>query len=145
MVLKKTVLCKSLADTKSFAQSVASSASAGMCFALYGDLGAGKTTFAQYFIKHILQNDNIDIPSPTFPIVQIYEFPRIVHMDCYRIEDQNEFLNLGVDEIIGESITLIEWPEKISNFLPANTISVRFSVESHDNRRIEIDCAGLCC
>jgi tRNA threonylcarbamoyladenosine biosynthesis protein TsaE len=88
--------------------------------AIEGEMGAGKTTTVAALIQAA------DIThfegSPTFAIVQSYHSPirgNIYHLDCYRIEDQEELINLGLEELIEENATFfIEWPEKINEILP---------------------------
>ncbi len=130
-------ICNSLDQTKVVAEYFSQFATPGQCFALYGNLGFGKTTFTKYFIKSLNQNI-IDIGSPTFNIIQTYQsnIAEIWHIDCYRMKSKEEFYELGIDEAFPLYITIIEWPEIIENFLPKNTIKVRFS-KNKDQRIIE--------
>ena len=99
-------------------------ARAGDCFALFGDLGAGKTTFSRGFIQKILQT-NEEIPSPTFTIVQTYEIEDIelYHFDLYRLENEEEIWELGWEEI-QSGISLIEWQQRAKNYLPKNRVEI---------------------
>ena len=124
-----------LEDTKNLAESFAKDVKIGDCFALYGDLGAGKSTFARYFIQYILPNLT-NIPSPTFTIMQQYDND-ILHVDCYRLESENEAIEIGLHEFFASSISLIEWPEKISGLLPRNVKKLYFSIVD-DKRIVEI-------
>lgn len=133
----KRFICNSLEDTKAAAEYFAEQSVPGQCFALYGNLGFGKTTFVQYFIKSL--NPEISaVNSPTFNIVQIYPAPKceIIHIDCYRLRSEEEFFEIGIEELFSSSITLIEWPEIIENILPANTTKLKFS-KDNDTRIIE--------
>lgn len=95
--------------------------------ALSGDLGAGKTTFVQQ-LAHFLGITEV-VTSPTFTIMKGYDisrnsrFSKLVHMDAYRIEEINEVEPLRLNELMENKNTLIciEWAEKISQVLPANT------------------------
>ncbi len=104
----------------------------GDCFALFGDLGAGKTTFSRGFIQAILQT-NEEIPSPTFTIVQTYEIDdeTLYHFDLYRLENEEEIWELGWEEI-GDGISLIEWPERAKKYLPKNRVelNIKFNAAS---------------
>ena len=124
-----------LEDTKKLAESFAKNAKIGDCFALYGDLGAGKSTFARYFIQYLLPNIE-NIPSPTFTIMQQYDND-ILHVDCYRLESENEAIEIGLHEFFASSISLIEWPEKISRILPQDVKKLYFSLLD-DKRTVEI-------
>ncbi len=99
-------------------------ASKGDCFLLFGDLGAGKTTFARGFINEKMGFDD-EIPSPTFTILQTYENDdfHINHFDLYRIENKEEIWELGWEEI-QNSISLIEWPQRAENYIPKQRIEI---------------------
>lgn len=133
-------ICYSLEDTKQAAIYFAQFAKVGQCFALHGDLGSGKTTFAGDLIKHL--NPKItSVSSPTFTIIQTYpcDICDIWHADCYRLKSEDEFYELGLNEAFDHSITIIEWPEIIHDFLPNNTINIFF--EDHGNyKKITADC-----
>lgn len=128
----------SLEDTKKIAIMVAQDASVGDCFALYGDLGAGKTTFASYFIQCISPTIE-SVCSPTFTIVQTYKAPicDIWHVDCYRLESEDEFQELGLHEAFDNCITIIEWPEIIEHHLPDNITIIKF-LSMYEKRKIYI-------
>ena len=103
-------------ELKTKAENIANSVEIPSNILLYGDLGAGKTTFAQFFIKHLL-GDNTVVTSPTFNIVQIYNYKKcdIWHVDLYRINNETELDNLGIYEAMTQNICIIEWPEIIAN------------------------------
>jgi tRNA threonylcarbamoyladenosine biosynthesis protein TsaE len=115
--------------------------------ALVGDLGAGKTTFARALIAAFAAGAGEappEVPSPTFTLVQTYEFPRATlwHFDLYRIERPEDALELGIEEALAEGIALIEWPERLGPLLPARRIEVRLAFAGKgDARRIEIAAA----
>lgn len=110
--------------TLKFGARIADFAQSGDCFALFGDLGAGKTTFSRGFIQAILQT-NEEIPSPTFTIVQTYEIDdeTLYHFDLYRLENEEEIWELGWEEI-SNGISLIEWPERAKKYLPKNRVEI---------------------
>ena len=125
--MKATFILNSQDDTKSLAEDMAKNAKVGDCFALYGQLGAGKSTFARYFIQYLLPNVT-EVPSPTFTIMQQYEYGtcEILHVDCYRLNSSSDTRDLGLLELIPYSISLIEWPERIEKALPKNCIKLYF-------------------
>lgn len=131
----KKFICNSLDDTQKAAEYFSEFAKPGQCFALYGNLGFGKTTFAQYLIKTL--NPKIEnIISPTFNIIQTYpsKIAEIWHIDCYRLKSADEFYDLGIDEAFLDCITVVEWPEIIGDLLPSDVIKIQFSKIS--NQRI---------
>lgn len=141
--------CITLEDTAKAARQFSNLACVGSCFALYGDLGYGKTTFTKYFIQSI-NPTIIDVSSPTFTIVQIYDTQiynkafqkniEIWHVDCYRLKSEDEFFELGLEEAFQSSITIIEWPEIIQHLLPKNTIRIKFSLDICNNNSRIISC-----
>lgn len=124
-------LCDTLSQTLEVAKYFSRYAKKGCCFALYGDLGIGKTTFSKFLIQSL--NPKIEnVTSPTFNIVQIYECPitEIWHVDCYRLKSESEIVELGLEEAFASCITIIEWPEIVENFLPSDTIRLCFSLKN---------------
>jgi tRNA threonylcarbamoyladenosine biosynthesis protein TsaE len=129
------------ADTEQFASQFISSLPRGSVVALHGDLGAGKTVFARGAARGLGITGAVS--SPTYTIVQEYDLPgggRFYHLDLYRISDEYAALGFGVDEFLDDknSITLLEWPERISGLLPPETIHLRLSHCSTKHRKIEI-------
>ena len=104
-------------------------ARAGDVVALYGDLGAGKTTLARSLIRHLVGPDT-EAPSPTFTLVQTYSGPAfpIWHFDLYRLEHPGEARELGLEEAV-DGLALIEWPERLGAYLPAQRLEIRLSYD----------------
>jgi len=106
----------------------------GDCLALSGDLGAGKSTLARAFLRALADDDELEVPSPTFTLVQSYDLRiPVAHFDLYRLGDASELDELGFDEALSSGICLVEWPEMADALLPADRISLRF--EHQDNGR----------
>lgn len=126
------------AATRQLGEDLALSIRAGDCIALSGDLGAGKSTLARALIRAFADDDVLEVPSPTFTLVQTYEarLP-ISHFDLYRLADPSELDELGLDEALENGIALIEWPERAGENLPANLIRIAFSHEA-SGRRVAI-------
>ena len=112
--------------------------------ALAGDLGAGKTTFARGLIAAFAAEAGQpppEVPSPTFTLVQTYEFPRATlwHFDLYRIERPEDALELGIEEAFADGIALVEWPERLGALLPARRIEVSLAFGAGpDCRRVTL-------
>ena len=110
-------------------------------FAFHADMGAGKTTF----ITAVLNAMGIeDVQgSPTYSLVNVYEsqmFGRVNHFDLYRIEDELEALDIGIEEMLySDDMSFIEWPEKIKNLLPDNVIWSYIRVNEDDSRTLTVD------
>jgi tRNA threonylcarbamoyl adenosine modification protein YjeE len=98
---------------------------------LAGALGAGKSTLARRLIRRLAGDAALEVPSPTFTLVQTYETGRapVVHADLYRVEDPAELDEIGWDDFGNDPILLIEWPERAAGHLPADRLQVTLSIE----------------
>ena len=97
---------------------------------LVGTLGAGKTRLVQGIAK-AAQVDAVDVTSPTFTLLQSYRGDRnLHHLDAYRIQDEEEFLQLGVDELFDEANawTLVEWADRVHTSMPTDTVWMRLLI-----------------
>ncbi|MCB1436456.1 MAG: tRNA (adenosine(37)-N6)-threonylcarbamoyltransferase complex ATPase subunit type 1 TsaE [Rhodobiaceae bacterium] len=111
-----------------FAADLAPSLRPGDVIALYGALGAGKSTFARALIRAIAAPQVIgEVPSPTFTLVQAYDLQRlpVAHFDLYRLSDPGELDELGFDDALEHDLVLIEWPEHAGATLPAGRLDLR--------------------
>jgi len=127
------------AATLRFGEDMALAVRRGDYLALNGDLGAGKSTFARALIRAIADDAFLEVPSPTFTLVQSYDLRiPVAHFDLYRIADAAEIDELGFDEALSDGICLVEWPEKGSGALPADGIALTFTQEG-EGRRVTID------
>ena len=136
----------SIKETNKIATEFAASLGGGDIVLLYGELGSGKTSFAKAVAKALKISDIVS--SPTFTLMNIYQtnnhksIKQLAHIDTYRHENDNDLLEIGIQDYLGEKdvLTLIEWPQKIQNILSNyKTISVYFDHVSTDNRRIRIE------
>ena len=125
----KVFECNTEDDTKHLASCFGKIAKRGDIFALYGTLGAGKSTFARYFIQSL--TDATEVPSPTFTLVQSYDTDdfSIFHYDMYRLKSPEEAYELGIEEAFFTGVNLIEWPEKIGYLLPRNIWKIDISTK----------------
>ena len=116
-------------------------------FALYGKMGAGKTTFIQSICKHLGSDDNVT--SPTFALINEYltkDSGSVFHFDFYRIEKLEEAFDLGYEDYIySGNYCFIEWPEMIETLLPQNFVEVKIEAledNSCSNCRLAITSAA---
>ena len=129
-----------------FAGVVLGSPPVGRAFvlALQGELGAGKTTFAQGFAKGLGVRERV--VSPTFIISRRSVIPKrsrfkfFFHIDCYRLQSPGKISGIGWNDIMSdpENIVLIEWPERVKKLLPKGTKTIRFSHAGRDKRKISL-------
>jgi tRNA threonylcarbamoyladenosine biosynthesis protein TsaE len=115
----------------------------GDVIALWGDLGVGKTTLARVLIQTLV-GEGIDVPSPTFTLVQTYDTANgeVWHCDLYRLEDPEEAFELGLEDAFHHAICLIEWPERLGNLLPQRRIDITFKILDETTREINITLVG---
>jgi len=116
--------------TRRFATDIAGTLEPGDLITLSGDLGAGKTTFARALIRHLAGDAAIEVPSPSFTLVQSYELPHftLVHADLYRVGSAAELAELGFDDVPDGAVVLIEWPDRAAGALPADRLDIAFTL-----------------
>ncbi len=123
------------AHTERVARALGNLLHAGDFVALHGDLGAGKTTFARALIQG-LNPDELEVPSPTFTLVQVYESPKgpLAHLDLYRLSDSSEIYSLGWDEL-RMGIMLVEWPDRLGSLLPPSRVDASLAYGEQEGQR----------
>jgi tRNA threonylcarbamoyl adenosine modification protein YjeE len=118
------------AETLRVAARLAAELHPGDLVTLSGDLGAGKTTFARAAIRALTGDATLDVPSPTYSLIQTYDCPRgrIVHADLYRVNDPAELQELGWDDEAEGAIIFCEWPEKAGQVLAEDRLEARLDM-----------------
>ena len=138
-----TVALANEAAMRRLVTDIAAALEPGDLVTLSGDLGAGKTTFARALIRHLADDAALDVPSPTFTLVQTYVLPRatIVHADLYRIGDPGELAELGIDDLAESAIVLLEWPDRAADALPPDRLDIALMLTESltpNQRQVEI-------
>ncbi len=112
--------------------------------ALAGDLGAGKTTFTQELAKFLGVSETVT--SPTFAVMKIYpleheRFDTLVHIDTYRFENESEAEPLRLKEMFSKdrSVVCVEWPDKISSYVPTDAVRVSIDIGEGEERRVVVE------
>lgn len=130
--------------TRSQKKSETANTPGALVFALIGDLGAGKTTFSKVFLKKLGVKQHIQ--SPTFSIINShpisYEyFEKVFHCDVYRIEQLEELDTLHFKEVLHnpKNIVLIEWADKIKEYLPKDIVWIYFEHDTLETRKVNIN------
>lgn len=131
---------RTLADlgaTTRLGAGIAAALHPGDCVALWGDLGAGKTTLARAILRGLGVTE--DVPSPTFTLVQSYEAPHLLvsHYDLYRLKQPRELEELGFDDALAQGAVLVEWPQRAPEALPPDALHVRLAL-ADDGRRARL-------
>ena len=136
----ETRILRDEAETKALAAELVRRCGPGAVFALHGDLGAGKTRFAQGAAEALGVADLV--ASPTFAIVLEHRTAsggRFAHMDLYRLGDEREAEDLGFEELVESAeASVIEWPDVASGLLPPRTVHVSLDVLPDGSRRATV-------
>lgn len=116
------------AATTRLGAALAGRLAAGEVVLLSGDLGMGKSTLARGLIRALAGDPGLEVPSPTFTLVQAYDtrIP-LQHFDLYRLSSPDELDELGLDEAVADGVVLVEWPEKAGNHLPADMTTIELT------------------
>ena len=129
----------SLEDLSSIASELISSVE-NKTLLFYGQMGVGKTTLIKEICKQLGVLDNIS--SPTFSLVNEYqtsEKAQVFHFDFYRIEEEEEALDMGIEEYFDNNAwCLVEWPENIENLLPLDAVQIHLSILDDEQRNIQL-------
>ena len=131
--------CNSVEETQKFASEFSKNIEMGSIISLNGDLGAGKTTFAQGFARGMGIKQHVG--SPTFKLVSEYhgENMKLFHVDCYRLSGIDDFLNMGGENLLlpESGVCLFEWASVIKELLPDKTIIINFTrFKDNSNKRL---------
>ena len=118
-----------------FGDKLARIAQRGDILLLSGALGAGKSVFARAFLRSFCANPTMEVPSPTYTLVQPYPSPRctVYHFDLWRLNGANDLDELGWDEA-QEGIILVEWPERLENLSLPHALHITLSILSNGCR-----------
>jgi tRNA threonylcarbamoyladenosine biosynthesis protein TsaE len=136
-MMTRTLRLDDLTSVKRIGAALGAALRAGDVLLLSGDLGAGKTELARAVIQARI-GAAIDVPSPTFTLLQTYDAPdlAIVHADLYRIERVADLTELGLDEAMEDCALLVEWPERAMGLWPASRLEVTLSIDGLGPARI---------
>jgi len=143
--LTKTVESKNSSQTFDLGKTVGASVDIGICIALKGELGAGKTTFVQGFAKGLGVSEKYYITSPTFNIINQYPVNSLTlcHLDLYRLASVEELEYTGFDDLIDNNhILIIEWPELLEEINFKFDIEINFKFDEDYNRVLSFFASG---
>ncbi|MCI6479115.1 MAG: tRNA (adenosine(37)-N6)-threonylcarbamoyltransferase complex ATPase subunit type 1 TsaE [Candidatus Treponema excrementipullorum] len=133
-----TFVTKTAEETITLGKRIGEKLTPGAVLALEGTLAAGKTTITKGIAEALGITENIT--SPTFTLISEYEgrLP-LYHMDVYRLDSAEDFINLGTEDLLyGKGISIIEWSEKVRSELPKSTITVSLEIQQDGSRTITI-------
>ena len=108
---------------------------------LHGDLGMGKSVFSRAIIRALTEQADLDVPSPTFTLVQTYDTPKrdnkgdVYHFDLYRLKDPEELYEIGWEDALASGILLVEWPDRLGYLTPKQAIHITLAAGNTANSR----------
>ena len=137
----RVVSTHSAIETSALGYRIGQQLSANSILSLFGELGAGKTTFVKGLARAVAGVTESEVVSPTFVYLHIYDGPRrLYHFDLYRLACGEEFLSMGFDEMLtAGGVCCIEWAERIEGLLPENQIRITLEHAGEDKRRIILE------
>jgi tRNA threonylcarbamoyladenosine biosynthesis protein TsaE len=134
--MNKAWISNSEEETANIAVEIANSIQTPAIICLNGDMGAGKTAFSRAFIRHIMGDDELIVPSPTYTLAQTYADDTIWHFDLYRLDSPEQLYDIGWEEALDAKLCLIEWPQRLGHLRPSNGIDITIEVLSDTQRQI---------
>ena len=138
-LMKHDFISSSQEETTNFGAMLANAVVPDNIIAIQGDLGAGKTTLIKGLAATLANIDPASVNSPTFNYLNIYQGPiTFYHFDLYRLKDEKDFFKMGFLEFLSGGICCIEWPERIAQILPKETIWVHLKYQNDHKRHITI-------
>jgi tRNA threonylcarbamoyladenosine biosynthesis protein TsaE len=128
-----------LAATHALAARIAALARPGDAILLEGPLGAGKSEFARAFLRAITASPTLEVPSPTFTLVQTYDSARcpVHHFDLWRLDGPSALAELGWDDMEAD-IRLVEWPDRLGPLAPPDSLTIRLTHTGPESRDSEL-------
>ncbi len=135
-----TVPLEDLAATEAFGRRIAAELRPGDLVTLSGGLGAGKTALARAIVRALSGDPELEVPSPTFTLMQVYDAPKgaVVHADFYRLSGAQELYELGWDETTDAGIAIVEWPERAEEGLKPARLDIALDLASSGSRHERI-------
>ena len=137
--VSRVLVLSDLSATEALAARLAAMARPGDSILLEGPLGAGKTTFARAFLRAAADDPTLEVPSPSFTLVQSYEtkIGTVFHYDLWRIDGAASLVELGWEDAL-DAIVLVEWPDRLGPLRPRDALAIAFRLREGETREAEL-------
>ncbi|MBN8937952.1 MAG: tRNA (adenosine(37)-N6)-threonylcarbamoyltransferase complex ATPase subunit type 1 TsaE [Rhizobiales bacterium] len=128
--LRHSILLANEAATRQLAMDLAMAVQVNDIVTLSGELGSGKSTLARALVRALAEDDKLEVPSPTFAIIQPYDLARfpVIHADLYRVVSPDEITELGWDDVSENALLLVEWPDRLGGALSGDRLEVELAL-----------------
>lgn len=144
MMFEKKIYIENIEQLKIFSDKLAKFIKLGDVITFVGDLGAGKTTLVREIIHSLLSDDNIEVTSPSFNLLHVYNLDNITisHFDLYRLKNLTEAYELGIEDAFFSSVSLIEWPTIVNDILPNDRLEIQLNFVNNSQTGRELTLKG---
>lgn len=124
-------------DTNRLGEALAGELRSGDTMLLDGSLGAGKTVLARSLLRRLAGDATLTVPSPTYTLAHTYDLPwgLVHHFDLYRLDNPEECVELGLEEVFGHDLALVEWPDRLGPLAPPEWICLRLVADGNPGAR----------
>jgi len=139
MPVPLTVPLPDLAATEALAKNLAALAHPGDCILLEGPLGAGKTALARAFLRAAADDPAMEVPSPSFTLVQIYDtrIGPVFHYDLWRLDGPDALTELDWEDAL-DAVLLVEWPDRLGHLRPVDALTIRLRLHEGEAREASL-------
>ena len=122
-----TLLLANESDTARLGESLAEILLPGDTVLLDGALGIGKSTLARAVVRSLSGDRHLNVPSPTYTLAQVYDLPSgtVHHIDLFRLDGPDDCIELGLEDVFGTDLALVEWPDRLGHNVPEEWVRVR--------------------
>ena len=140
------LISRSLEQTESIGSALGELLKPGDLLAVRGPLGAGKSALCRAIVRQIMGDPGTEVPSPSYTLVNVYDAPNceIWHADLYRLGDESELHEIGLEDAVAQSVVLVEWPERWPN-PPSRRLEISITPSSGDDRTLRVAATGAWC
>ena len=140
---ERFILSRSPSETETLGQVIASGLEPGDLIAVSGELGAGKSVLCRAIIRSLMQDSDLEVPSPSYTLVNVYDHAdfQIWHADLFRIGDESELEEIGLEDAARGAIVLLEWPERWEN-IPDRRLLLSIMISGDHERRLRTEFIG---
>lgn len=139
----RTLSSNGVAQTADIGRAIAGALAPGDLVAISGTLGAGKSELCRAIVRALMHDADLEVPSPSYTLVNVYNRDdfQIWHADLYRIGDDSELDEIGLEDALADAVVLLEWPERWTG-LPERVVRIDIRVTGADERLFEVTFAG---